>query len=183
MSWGKLSDDFFLNRKVQGVLAQRGGRNAILLYFSGLAYAAGQLTDGALADTDIATAARLACVSPRLALLLYGAGLWEENGSGALIHDYLRYNPSKSTVEKRREQTALRVQRWEQRQANAPTNAGANAVSNAAPVPSRPVPSPTPKGDTPPIPPKGGQERPRRGRRMRPINPGATEKYGEMIQR
>ncbi|KKL89691.1 hypothetical protein LCGC14_1912240, partial [marine sediment metagenome] len=39
----------------------------------------------------------------KLAARLIEVGLWERNGTGYAIHDYLDYNPSKKELEARRE--------------------------------------------------------------------------------
>lgn len=44
----------------------------------------------------------------KLADLLVDAGLWEQNGNGYVIHDYLDYNPSRVEIEAKRAADAAR---------------------------------------------------------------------------
>lgn len=102
MSWSKVSDDFFLNRKVQAALAMPQGKSAVLLYLSSLTYSSSQLTDGSLTAAEVRVAAGLAHVSPRVGGILIEVGLWETAGDAVLIHDYLAYNPCAEEVKERR---------------------------------------------------------------------------------
>lgn len=143
MTWIKLDDQFSDHPKV-AALSDRAFR----LYVQGLCYASRYLTDGLL------TSASLLVIRAKPAALaeLMDAGLWESSHDEAVtIHDYLKYNPSRSKVEANREAVRGRVTKHRGGDCNTVTGPVTTSVSNAAPVPSRPVPSETlPPGDLDP---------------------------------
>lgn len=150
MAWVKLDDHFFSHPKVLPL-----SKGAKLLYLSGLTYASAQLTDGRLNAAAVVLAAKIVSVAPKLADELAEAGLWEADGDGYAIHDYLTYNPAREKVLSVRKATADRVSSWRGKHAgNGPSNGvtdafvtrdvtppRANSAGNAAPVP---IPSPSP---------------------------------------
>jgi hypothetical protein len=91
MAWVKLDDNFYSHPKVVSA-----GVEAIGLYVLALTYSSRHLTDG-----HIPAAWVKQIVGPK-ARKLSGAlvehGLWAENGTGWLIHDFLIYNPSRDKV-------------------------------------------------------------------------------------
>ena len=71
---------------------------------SGAAVAANQQTDGAIPDAALTKLTRFSKPkAARLAGRLVEAGLWEANGTGYVIHDYLDYNPSRKSLEEKHE--------------------------------------------------------------------------------
>ena len=94
MSWVKLDDGFADHPKVLNA-----GPTAAWLYIEGLCYAARYLTDGAILDSSLGGLGQLTRGRARkLADRLVEVGLWEKNGAGYSIHDYLEYNPSRAQV-------------------------------------------------------------------------------------
>lgn len=99
MSWVKLDDNFPGHRKVLAA-----GPVAAWLHIEGLCYCAQQKTDGAILDAALSKLTQFSKPkAAKLAARLVEVGLWERNGAGYAIHDYLDYNPSKKSLEERRE--------------------------------------------------------------------------------
>lgn len=142
MSWVKLDDQFFFNSKIV-----RAGRDARDLYIAGLAYCAGQLTDGFIPSEALPLLAVMAGVAnvQQNSSKLLDVKLWESAYGGYAIHDYLNYNPSKEEVLATREARAEAGARGGYAKAD-------NAKQNPSKVPSKilakvcpdPSPSPTP---------------------------------------
>lgn len=100
MAWVKLDDSFFCHPKVVSVGAEASG-----LYVWALAYSSHNLTDGRVPRAWVLQA--VGRRAKRLSDALVEQGLWEENGAGWTIHDYLHYQPSREKVlDKRREDSA-----------------------------------------------------------------------------
>lgn len=91
MPWGRLDDSFDAHRKVR-----RAGLEATGLHARALSYCAGALTDGHIDPEWVEE--RAGRRGKQLADRLVDAGLWEPNGDGWQIHDYLNVNPSRETV-------------------------------------------------------------------------------------
>ena len=87
MSWVKLDDGFADHPKV---LAVSG--DAVLLHL-----ALSQLTRFSKPK------------AAKLAAKLVEVGLWERNGAGYAIHDYLEYNPSKKSLDEKRKAARERM--------------------------------------------------------------------------
>ena len=99
MSWVKLDDKFTGHTKVLAA-----GPEAAWLHIEGLCYCAQQETDGVIPDAALAHLTQFSKPkATKLAARLVEVGLWERNGTGWLVHDYLDYNPSKKELEARRE--------------------------------------------------------------------------------
>lgn len=96
MTWVKLDADFPEHPKVVDL-----SDDAFRAFIGGLCYCNHYLTDGRITPGAIR---RLA--SRRVATELVDAGLWEQNGSGVIVHDYLEYQFSRSEVEANREARA-----------------------------------------------------------------------------
>lgn len=88
MPWFRLEDSFYNHPKVN-----RAGNAAIGLWVRCGTYSAQYLTDGRIPE-DIA---RLYGRTRDIEALI-AARMWEPNGDGFLIPDYLQYNPSKKQV-------------------------------------------------------------------------------------
>jgi hypothetical protein len=88
MTWVRLEDNMIDHPKIIG-LSDRAFR----LWITSLSYASRHETDGKL-DRKIAERLLARGLGARKELL--EAGLWDENGTGYYIHDYLEYQPSKA---------------------------------------------------------------------------------------
>jgi HNH endonuclease len=94
MAWVKLDDQIFAHPKIINL-----SRDAKLLYLAGLAYCAGQLTDGLLRPGAVRmVAAQVEAEAEACADELVVARLWEADGQNFIVHDYLAYNPSGAQV-------------------------------------------------------------------------------------
>lgn len=145
MTWLKKDDRFPEHRKIR-----RLGDGAYRLHDTALHLCAKDETDGRVTADDVAEMVH----GPRLSKYiptLVECGLWEIDGDGWLIHDFLDYNPShQQQNEKRardRERQARRRNRGEMpsgedvsRRDSAATPHGVASVSQH-PVPSRPDPT------------------------------------------
>lgn len=100
MGWLKLDDGFCDNPKVIGLSAR-----AFRTYVQGLCYCAKHLTDGRIP-------AKVQRNSSQTAKELVAARLWAIDDDGTIVvHDYLEWNPSKASVQAKREEDAARKQR------------------------------------------------------------------------
>ena len=106
MTWIKLDDGFPNNPKIVGLSDQ-----SFRLYISGLCYSGKYLTDGFI---------------PKAVVTQFGdptelleKGLWEETFDGIQIGNYTEYQTPKAEVEKKREQSRERGERYRSRVTNA----------------------------------------------------------------
>jgi hypothetical protein len=99
MTWVKVDDRFPQHEKVLAA-----GPEAGWLYICGLCYAARTLSNGVLPRSELQTFSPYPEAQSRdLAVALVDQGLWETTRQQAwVIHDYLRYNPSRADVEAKR---------------------------------------------------------------------------------
>lgn len=167
MGWIKVSDDFYDDDKM--FAAGSIGRD---LYWHGMAFCNRNLTDGliprgrALALVDFTGAAVLVGMggvdgqdcAPIAVERLLEAGLWHEQGHDCptcvqpgprhyIVHNYLKYQPSRAQVEAKAKANRERVEAWREAQKNG--NAERNGVGNALHTDSvtqhvQPTPNPTP---------------------------------------
>ncbi len=140
MSWLKLDDQIFLNRKVA-----RCDPETKLLYIVGLTYCANQLTDGEIPEDVLPLLAGMAGIdkqnAKQSASKLLDVCLWLATPDGWQIPDYLEYNPSREQVEHNRNV------RSQSGRAGGKAKAQQNAKQNAKQNPSKslpPTPSPSP---------------------------------------
>lgn len=174
MGWVRMSDDFYDNDKM--LAAGSIGRD---LYWHGIAYCNRNLTDGLIAKgkarglADFTGAAWLTgnmsgvdgdeC-APYAIMQLLNANLWHERGHDCpdcgdpgprhyIVHDYLKYQPSRGEIEAKAEANRERVRKWsEARKAkkargNDVSNTGANALATPLlmeQLHDTPTPTPTP---------------------------------------
>ena len=124
--WVKLDDSFFENRKVM-VLSVR----AKLLFLAGLTHTAKNLTDGYLLDGDVRVIRAFAEATPKHVHELVEATLWERDGRGYSIHDWLDYNPSAEAVLAKRAAKAEAGRAGGQASAAARAQAKGQAKSNS----------------------------------------------------
>lgn len=95
--WGKQDDGFYDHPKVRAM--PRRVRNAACgLYWRAVSLSNRHLTDGHITDDDV----RLIDGRPSEVDALVESGLWDRNGSGWLIHDFLDFNPSRAKVTEQR---------------------------------------------------------------------------------
>ncbi|MFB7007863.1 MULTISPECIES: hypothetical protein [unclassified Streptomyces] len=163
MSWFKIDDGFHCHPKVFAA-----GTPAIGLYVRCGSWAAQQVTDGVI-PKQIAKLYG----TPRMIKALVDANLWHQKGhecescpeldaNSYAIHQYLERNPSRVETELARKSKSERQQRWREgkrkEQANegdAPNvdgdvDASTSRHGDAAPDPTRPVPSRVPPTEEPP---------------------------------
>ncbi|MGW4810507.1 hypothetical protein ACWEPB_02530 [Kitasatospora cineracea] len=157
MPWFKIDDGFHCHPKVFAA-----GTPAVGLYVRCGSWAAQQVTDGVI-PRQIAKLYG----TPRMIKALIDAGLWHQAGHGCesctevdtnsyLIHQYLERNPSRVETELARESKTKRQQKWRENKKKQQVNdeeapsvdggvdASTSRHGDAAPVPTRPDPSPVP---------------------------------------
>jgi hypothetical protein len=136
MTWFKVDDSFWSHPKCLATTP-----TALALWVRAGSWCAQQLTDGFVP----ATVLPMLQAKPKDAASLVKAGLWVTDEGGWRFHDWHAYQPTREQVNDRRKKTAERVRSWrDKRDGNGVTDGVTNAVSNPAPVPSRPVPLKTP---------------------------------------
>lgn len=135
MTWVRIDDGFADHPKILAA-----GPLAIVAQIRALCYCARHLTDGHLPEP--AAAQLLADLSPLTADVLIEAKLWHRNGRGYVVHDYLRYNPTRHAVMKLRANRKKAGQAGGQASASARAGGGASTELNP-PTPTRPVPQET----------------------------------------
>lgn len=141
MTWFKVDDGFADHPKVDALLTSKHGAAALALWTLAGSWCAKHLTDGAVPSSRVG---RFGIPHATLAAAeLVRVGLWRVSADGFVFHDWTTYQPTRESVTHVRTKTAARVRRH--RVTNADGNDGGNAVtdavSNGAPVPSRPVPT------------------------------------------
>jgi hypothetical protein len=100
VTWVRLDDKMPRHPKV-GTLSDAAFR----AWIEGLCYSAEYLTDGFL------PAVFLRAVKPRTKTELVQTGLWEQNGTGVYVHDFLDFQTSKDRVQADRRAAAARQRR------------------------------------------------------------------------
>lgn len=106
MPWANLDDTFESHRKIDAASLE-----AIGLYARSLSFCARYLTNGKVDQTWLE---RVVPKPQRLQKLLdelVATGLFEPNGNGFAVHDYLDYNPSREDVLERRRKAAEKKRR------------------------------------------------------------------------
>lgn len=130
MTWSKIDDQLHSHPKVQR--AWRSNRASLGLHLLALSHSGAYLTDGHVSHEFVEAQLPTAAQRRRAVDALVNAGLWEPNGSGWLIHDFLDCNPSREHM--------LTV-----RQASrAPTRARARPGGGAGAQARGPTPTPFP---------------------------------------
>lgn len=106
MSWAKLDDRFWANRKIRA--AWRACRASIGLHVMAIAYCAQNETDGHV-DADL-VAMLLPVSKERDSAVgaLTDAGLWTPDEDGWAVHDYLDFNESRAEADERRRKDSAR---------------------------------------------------------------------------
>jgi hypothetical protein len=156
MSWAKLDDRFWSNRKVR--VAWKTNRASIGLHVMAITYCAMHETDGVVDHDLVETLLPDGRERGPIVNALTNAGLWERCPDDTYrINDYLEYNRSRAEADREREHAAERQRKWRERVSNGVTNALVTEPRNGNPDPTRPDPS-----HSPPSPPQaGGRKRDR----------------------
>jgi len=184
MTWVKLPDEF----ADEDAMLQAGPL-ASWLHVAALCYANRHLTDGVIKRAALVQLMCMDGITERgkpvkvttLAHRLVRVGKWANDGPDYQIVDFFKHQPSRRQVE------ARRTQIQEGRMRAGAAGGQQTSIKRTASVQPRPVPSrpdPDPLVDPPVVPPvRGDGARSRKPTRRRPINPGATEKYKDLIRR
>lgn len=140
-----LDDGFMENQKVQGLTDR-----AFRLHMAALVYCARNLTDGAISELTLLNSAANAKLDRPMRQVnrLVECGLWEVNGNGWKIHDYLEYNPSRAELSRKRQLDRDRKRR-QRTKGHAGSHASGHAGSHAHQDPTKGVSIETPPGASP----------------------------------
>lgn len=104
MSWARVDDGLHGHPKVLRVW--RESPAALGLHLLALSYVGAYLTDGAVHRAFVEEKGGVA-----LAAQLVACGLWDADGDGWTIHDYLDFNRSRADVERERKASQQRAKR------------------------------------------------------------------------
>ena len=107
MTWWKGDDKSHTNSKLRQVGCIGAG-----LHFFAISWCASEETDGIVPEAVVPMLAPELTPKARKALVdsLIGAGLWKRVGESSFeVNDYLDYNPSHQSLEKRREAERKRI--------------------------------------------------------------------------
>lgn len=102
MTWTKIDDRFHDHPKVQR--AWHTCPSSIGLHVFAMSHSAAHLTDGHVSPEFVMTCIPGVAGRKRAVAALVDAGLWEVDGPGWQIHDYLDHNPSREQVQAERDQ-------------------------------------------------------------------------------
>lgn len=97
MPWAKLDDRFHTNPKVLKVWTTNPA--ALGLHALAMSYCAGEQTDGVIPMGFLALVMPGEKAREAAVRRLLDAGLWQVLGTEYVIHDWLKYNPSKAETE------------------------------------------------------------------------------------
>lgn len=119
MSWLRIDDGFIEHERIDP-LSDR----ALRLHVAALCHCARNLTDGHVTEKNTKVLrARASNATQRHIDELLAAGVWQKNGDGYVIRDYLDYNPA---AEKVREERASAAERMRNVRANVQPNVRRN---------------------------------------------------------
>jgi len=105
MTWLRIDDGFVEHERIDP-LSDRAFR----LHLAALCHCARNLTDGHVTTKNVVVLRARANNANRKHIdELLAAGVWEPNGDGYIIRDYLDYNPSADTVKDDRRKAADRM--------------------------------------------------------------------------
>jgi len=104
MAWLKLDDGFAEHPRIDPLT-----HKAFRLHITAMCLVARKLTDGYVTEKDAKLCRTQAGVSVAAVAELEASGLWERNGEGWYIRDYLDYNPSSAQVKEERKRAAERM--------------------------------------------------------------------------
>lgn len=97
MAWAKLDDQFVEHPRIVGI-----GDRAFRLHVAAICLANRKLTDGHISSHDARILMATVKANRRHTDELVGHGVWETNGDGWQIRDYLQWNPTAESVKERR---------------------------------------------------------------------------------
>jgi hypothetical protein len=140
MTWVRIEDTFPEHPKIAGITD-----GAFRAHVCALCYCSRNLTDGEVTPAG----AKWLGIRRGYIRELTIAGLWEKKGDGWLVHDFLKYNPSRAETLAQREKKAAAGKAGGL--ANARASARSKTVAGASRLlepPSRPVPNPSPGNDS-----------------------------------
>lgn len=147
MSWAKLDDRFHGNPKIRQAWKEYPA--CIGLHVMAITHSAQHELDGRIPERWIADMIPHPKARKKAVSVLVASGLWTVSMDGAyVVHDYLKFNPSRAQLESKREKDRIRKAK----------SGGFRAEgfdSGAHPVPSRPDPT----TEHPPNPPQAGGRR------------------------
>jgi hypothetical protein len=106
MPWSKVDDRFHSHPKV--VAAWKIDPAALGLYLRALSYTAEHLTDGNIGQAFVDELFPVRSRRKRAVDALVTTGLWDRNGTGYVIHDYLDFNDSRAKFLERRHRDSNR---------------------------------------------------------------------------
>ena len=106
MTWVRIDDQLHSHPKIRH--AWRLEPAALGLHLLALSYASCHLTDGTVSEDFVNDQLPVRARRAKAVEALEGAGLWERNGTGWTIHDYLDYNESRARTLARRQADAAR---------------------------------------------------------------------------
>jgi DnaD/phage-associated family protein len=150
MSWVKLDDRYFDNPKIAAL-----SDAAKVAHLESMTYCARELTDGHVPLNK----AKALAGKPRIVQELV-PHLWEPAANGFMVHDYLKYNPTREQVLRERESAKRRMfgrrsgeQTGEQQGEIHPTPVSPIPEGDLSKSPSYPqIPVPTPRFPSPKLP-------------------------------
>jgi hypothetical protein len=141
MPYFAVDDGFADHPKTVRLQSMKGWQSALALWTLTGSWCAKHLTDGAVPSAIVTRFGG----TERDADLLVAAGLWKHASDGYAFHEWGQRNPTRKAVEDKREKTRKRVTDWRSKTVgNGVTDANAGSVTNAAPIPSHPIPSQLP---------------------------------------
>lgn len=104
MMWVRIDDQLHAHPKVQK--AWHACDTSLGLHLLALSHAGCYRTDGYVDPEFVHRQLPQTKIRHRAVKALVDSGLWEANGNGWVIHDYLEYNPSRKSVEEVRRKRA-----------------------------------------------------------------------------
>lgn len=105
MTWTKLDDGFHGHPKIRRAWRDR---TALGLYVLAVNHATCYELDGRISPEFVEDQVPDQSERDRAVTVLIECGLWEPNGEGWVIHDFLKYQPSRAKLREGRERDAAR---------------------------------------------------------------------------
>lgn len=109
MVWAKLDDSFHSHPKVRAAWYRCPA--SIGLHVLAITYAADHETDGLVPSWFVAGFFSKPKELSDAVTALVEMGMWEQQADDFVIHDFLKYNPSKDALSKKRDADAARKRR------------------------------------------------------------------------
>jgi hypothetical protein len=110
--WSKLDDELLDHRKILQageLIGKNGPAIALGFYTIGLLWSNKHLTDGHLPQ-PVVNSFRQVAHPASIAHALVQAGLWDKTANGFQIHNFSDWNPSATSIKKRRKADRIRKQ-------------------------------------------------------------------------